>query len=89
MALPTRATDGLDGGAEFVTIPRAAKVLGIGPKLLRKACAAGEINVYNVGWPRVRLVDVRLWIESQRVPATPHAKAVVDAILRREARCDR
>ncbi len=72
---------------EFTTIPQASKILGIGPRQIRRACREGEIAVFQIGdWPRVRLEDVRRWVGAQRVPATPHAKTVVDEILRRETR---
>ncbi len=73
---------------EFVTIPVASKILGIGVKQLRWACHHGEVPKFRLqvgGWSRVRLEDARRWIEAQRVPATSHAKEIVDDILRREA----
>ena len=70
---------------EFVTIPQASKILGVGPKQIRRACGRDEIAVFQIGdWPRVRLEDARRWIQAQRVPATSHAKTVVDEILLRE-----
>ena len=72
---------------EFCTIPSAACRLGVGVKQLRRACAAGEIRQFSVGsWPRVRISEVRRWIEAQRVPTVPHARARVEEILAREAR---
>lgn len=49
------------------TMPREAKRLGVGPRVLRRAAAAGEFPVYDVGgWPRVRPSEVDRWIESRR-----------------------
>ena len=70
---------------EFWTIPAAARRLGIGGRVLRGGIDSGGIPVYRVGsWPRVRLAEVRHWIEAQRVPITNHARARVDELLKRE-----
>jgi excisionase family DNA binding protein len=48
-------------------ITKASRDLGIGPRTLRKAIAAGEIPSYRIGARmRLRLVDIRGWLEAHR-----------------------
>ena len=71
----------------FLTIPKAAKRLGIGRRQLKRAIVAGEVSVYQVGgWQRVRWDSVIHWIESQRIPASDHARQRVAEILEHERR---
>ena len=74
-------------GPELLTIPEAARRLGVGARQLRRAVKRGELSVYQVGgWPRVRWRDVDQWVTRQRVSATPHARSRVAEILADEAR---
>lgn len=53
---------------EFTTLPRVARVKGIGVRQLRRAVRDGELTAFGIGkWPRVREADVDSWIERQRV----------------------
>jgi len=72
---------------ELLTVPRAARRVGVGVRQLRQAIQRGELCVFRVGaWPRVRWVDVIDWICAQRVPATSHARRRVAEVLARESR---
>jgi excisionase family DNA binding protein len=72
---------------ELLTLPAAAKRVGIGVRQVRRAVAEGDLPVYQVGrWPRVRWREVIYWIDSQRASRTPHAKQRVAQILARESR---
>jgi excisionase family DNA binding protein len=52
---------------ELLTRPQAARHAGVGLRQIRRACASGELPVYQIGgWPRVRWPEVRAWIESRR-----------------------
>lgn len=73
--------------SEFLTLPGAARLLGLDRRLLYQAARRQRFPVYVIEgscWPRVRLAEVRRWIESQRV--TPHATARVDEVLARQKR---
>ena len=77
-------------GPELITLPRAARRVGVGIRELRRTCARGKLKFYRPsdkerGWPRVRWIDVLGWIETTRVPTTPHAERVVDQRLQHEA----
>jgi len=51
------------GAKDFVTIPEAARELGISVKLLRRAARSGGFRTYPINsWPRCRIVEVRQWI---------------------------
>ena len=68
---------------EFVTIPQAAKRLGIGVKLLRRRARGGAFPVYRPGtsWPRVRIADVERWVDSTRIRVTDDDRAFVDEVI--------
>ena len=72
---------------ELLTIPCAAKRLGIGRRQIERAIANGELAVHQIGWRRVRWTELLRWIDSQRVEPThdakAHAKARVDEVLQR------
>lgn len=52
----------------LVSLPFAARRLGVGIGQLRRARDEGAIVVYQVGsWQRCRLGDVLRWLESKRV----------------------
>ena len=72
---------------EVLTIPRAAKRVGVGVRQLREAIRLGELPAFRIGaWPRVRWIDVIRWICAQRIPSTSHARRRVAEVLAREAR---
>jgi excisionase family DNA binding protein len=51
----------------LITLPQAARQLGVGVRQLQAARSAGELRVYRVGaWPRVRVGDVDAWLEDRR-----------------------
>ena len=71
---------------QLLTVPGAARHLGIGPKQLYRAIRAQELAVVRIGrWPRVRLPDLQAWIDRKRVAPTDHARRIVSALLEREA----
>ncbi len=81
-------------GPELITLPSAARRAGVGIRELRRACARGKLKFYRPSakeraWPKVRWIDVLAWIESRRVPITPHAERVVAKRLQHEAEADR
>ena len=52
---------------EFVTIPEAKRLTGLGLRQFRRAIANGELSVFDVGsWPRVRWSEVLAWVEASR-----------------------
>lgn len=54
-----------DLSPEFVTIPEAARRLGLGRRQIQRAIDGGRVEEFRVGgWPRVRLDDVRSWVLS-------------------------
>ena len=51
----------------FITVPEAARRLGLGLKQLRRAIRDGELRPVQThvgGWPRLRIEDVRAWADS-------------------------
>jgi excisionase family DNA binding protein len=71
--------------AELITIPRAARELGVGVRQVRSAVARGELASYRVGgWRRIRRSDLSTWISAQRIRITPHARRRVEEVLNRE-----
>jgi len=76
-----------DEAAELLTLPRAARRVGVGVRQLRRAVRSGELPVYQVGaWPRVRRSDLFRWVSSQRVLPTDHAHRRLAEIRARERR---
>ena len=76
---------------KYLTLPAAARLLGLSVKTLRREARAGSFPTYVAGGARRRvlLTEVRVWIDSGRsVPSTTnasaHASAVVDSVLARE-----
>ncbi len=76
---------------EYLTLPAAARALGLPVNMLRRAAKAGKFPTYCVGGPRLRVLlsEVRAWIDSGRsIPSTAkasvHAEAVVGSVLARE-----
>ncbi len=68
---------------EFVTVARAASLIGIGEKALRGAVQRGEITVYDLGTDnggrrRVRLDEVREWALQTRVDPMADARAAAE-----------
>jgi excisionase family DNA binding protein len=63
-----------DQDPELLTLPRAARRVGVGVRQIRRAVKCGDLPAYQVGaWPRVRRSDLSRWISSQRVRPTDHA----------------
>ena len=58
---------------EYVTVGEAHRRTGLGRRQFTRAIARGQLEVFDVGWPRVRWSDVLVWIERQRRPATRQA----------------
>jgi len=80
-------TSRLSDCGELVTIPAAARRLGVGPRQLRRAVARGELETYHIGgWPRLRWRKVLRWLESRRAPTTSHARRRAAEVLARESR---
>ena len=51
----------------LITLPAAARRLGIGRRQLKRAVHGGELPLFRIGgWPRVRWRDVLAWIEGRR-----------------------
>jgi len=51
----------------FLTVPAAARRLGLGRDQLRGAIARGELRavaVHRDGWPRVALAELARWAQS-------------------------
>ena len=62
---------------EFVTLPVAARKLGIGVRQIRRALDEGCFDVFDIGgWPRVRWHEVRSWVETTRRTARDSASEV-------------
>ena len=60
---------------ELLTLPSAAKRVGVGLRQLRRARDHGELKTYRIGgWNRVRWQDVLNWLEGCRQdPESPVA----------------
>jgi hypothetical protein len=74
---------------EYATVPRAARIVGLTARTLRRAIARGELAACAAGTPhrpRVALDDVRRWVRSTRVPAPPMARALAESMI---SRCER
>lgn len=58
-----------DAPGKFVTVPQAARRLGIGESTLQRAIRLGDLPAYKLAakWPLVRLGDLEVWIASRRV----------------------
>lgn len=71
---------------DLLTIPRAARRLGVGRRQLYRAVSQGELPAYRAGgWRRVCWLEVLAWTQRQRVPVTRHAEQRVAEILAGEA----
>jgi excisionase family DNA binding protein len=74
------------GSVEFLTLPAAARRIGVGAEQIRRAVREGELSAYAIGgWRRLRWTEVLAWLEGRRVRATPHARARVAELLAQEA----
>lgn len=68
----------------LITIPQAAREMGVGVRQVRRAVKSGDLPSYRVGeWPRVRRSDLGIWIRGLRVKATSHARLRAEEVLRR------
>lgn len=55
------------GRDRFTGVTKAARDLGLREDTLRRACASGQLPTYVFGQRvRVRVTDVRAWIETHR-----------------------
>jgi hypothetical protein len=53
--------------AKFLTLPAAARLVGVGVRALYRAGRRGEFPIYDVdSWPRVRPEDIARWVEGRR-----------------------
>jgi excisionase family DNA binding protein len=53
--------------SRLITLPEAARRLGIGVRQLEAAREAGQLPIYRVGaWPRVTMRDVSAWLDQRR-----------------------
>ncbi len=53
----------------FVTVPRAARLVGLGRRQLREAIDRGElrpIRLKDNGWPRLSIEEIRRWLRTLR-----------------------
>lgn len=59
---------------ELVSVPVAARELGIAPRAIRRAIAVGELPAFRIGarWVRVEREAVREWVSRKRVPPSEH-----------------
>jgi len=56
-------------GDAFTGVTRASRDLGISERWLRDAIARGEVPTYRLGSrARVKVADVRRWLETRRTP---------------------
>ena len=55
---------------ELVSVPAAARELGIAPRAIRRAIQEGELPAFRIGsrWVRVERAAVREWVRQKRVP---------------------
>ena len=52
---------------ELLSVPEAARRVGVGLRQLKRGIDSGQLPVYDVGgWPRVRWREVLTWIETRR-----------------------
>jgi len=58
---------------EFLTVPRAARLLGVSKNTLRDAVARGDLPAYRIRrrWLRVHLNEAIAWMRSARVEPDP------------------
>ena len=71
-----------------VTIRTAARIVGVGERVLRAAVARGEVPVYRIprAWPRVAVAEVTAWLHVHRAPVKDHGEARLRGALESEAR---
>jgi excisionase family DNA binding protein len=51
----------------FATQPEVARRTGLSRHEIREAVKAGELTLYKFrGWPRLKISEVREWMESKR-----------------------
>ena len=72
--------------AQFLTLPKAARLLGISRETLRRAIASGELPVYRVRnrWLRVDSTEAVEWMRSYQVTIPSPADRPVDRQYDRE-----
>ena len=54
---------------ELISVPRAAKELGVAERTLRRAVDEGEIEAFRFGsrWVRIEREALRKWVRTKRV----------------------
>ena len=58
--------------SRLLTVPEAARALGVSHKALRAAIWRGELEAVRLspgGWPRVRETAIQEWLDRQRIRA--------------------
>ena len=67
---------------EALTIPTAARRLGVHPDRLRRAIRSGELSAYRLGarWQHVLWSDVLRWLRGFRVKPSATAEQVASRI---------
>lgn len=62
----------------LLSLPEAARRLGVGRAQLYRAFRRGDLHAYVVGgWVRVRWTDVEAWVESLRVRREQRSGGIV------------
>jgi excisionase family DNA binding protein len=52
---------------DLVTLPEAARRIGVGERQLRQAIERGALSFYEIGgWTRIRWSEAVAWVEGQR-----------------------
>jgi len=71
--------------AELMTVPAAARRLGITAKVLRRSVRSGALPTYTAGgsWPRVRPADLAAFVASTRVAPRENARSVAASMTDR------
>ena len=55
----------LDALPRFVTVPRAARAIGVGRDAIRHAVATGQLRTVRLrpgGWPRIDVRELARWV---------------------------
>ena len=53
----------------LMTVPAAARALGVGRDMLREAIARGDLSAVRLhpkGWPRIDVAELRRWVVERR-----------------------
>jgi len=54
---------------KLVSVPEAAKELGVAPRTIRQAIQKDQLRAYQIGsrWVRVDLADLETWVKTRLV----------------------